>query len=330
MRHNAVIVGATGAVGEELVKVLEARDYPLKSLKLVASERSAGQQMSFCGDQLPVEALSDSSFQGADLAFFAAGGDTSLEYVPKAVDAGVLVIDLSSAFRMQEHVPLVVPEVNGEEVKNHQGIIANPNCSTIQMVMALNPIHQLGHLQKVIVSTYQAASGAGLKGMNELLNQIHAYTKNEPFEIQAFQSQLLFNVIPHIDVFQEDRYTKEEKKMILETRKIMKLPDLKISATCVRVPVIRSHSESVYVETKKKVTVEEARQAFDKMPNLQVKDLLKSGEYPMPLDVSGSYDTYVGRIREGLVDPNSLAFWVVADQILKGAALNAVQIAEQT
>ncbi|MBF0287734.1 MAG: aspartate-semialdehyde dehydrogenase [SAR324 cluster bacterium] len=328
MSQHVAIAGATGAVGTEFMKLLDARNYPLKSLKLLASARSAGKKIPFRGEMLEVEELTPASFQGIDLAFFSAGGDRSKEFASHAVDAGALVIDNSSAFRMEPHVPLVVPEVNPEAAKQHQGIIANPNCSTIQMVVALAPIHQAAHIKRVIVSTYQAASGAGATGMQELLNQVKAYNQGEPLVPEVFQAQLLFNVIPHIDVFMDNGYTKEEMKMVHETQKIMSAPDMQIAANCVRVPVLRSHSEAVNVETEKKITAAEARDLFSKAPGIVVKDIQEAGGYPLPWDVTETYETYVGRIREDISTPNGIAFWVVADQLYKGAALNALQIAE--
>ncbi len=328
MSQHVAIVGATGAVGTEFMKLLEARNYPLKSLKLLASARSAGKTLSFQGETLEVQELTPTSFQGIDLAFFSAGGDRSKEFAPHAVDAGALVIDNSSAFRMEENVPLVVPEVNPEAAKKHQGIIANPNCSTIQMVVALAPLHQAAHIKRVVVSTYQAASGAGASGMQELLDQVKAYNQGEPLTPEVFQAQILFNVIPHIDVFMDNGYTKEEMKMVYETQKIMSAPDMQIAANCVRVPVLRSHSEAINVETEKKLTVEEARNLFSNAPGIVVKDIREAGGYPLPWDVTETYETYVGRIREDISTPNGLAFWVVADQLYKGAALNALQIAE--
>ncbi len=328
MSQHVAIVGATGAVGTEFIKLLDARDYPLKSLKLLASARSAGQKIEFKGEELVVEELTTESFKGVDLALFSAGGSRSKEFAPHAVDSGALVIDNSSAFRMEENVPLVVPEVNPEAAKTHQGLIANPNCSTIQMVVALNPIHQVATIKRVVVSTYQAVSGAGAAGMQELIDQVKAYAAGEALEAKAFPVQIAFNVLPHIDVFQENGYTKEEMKMINETRKIMSVPDMQITANCVRVPVLRSHSEMVNVETEKKLTVPQARKLFENAPGIVVKDSHENGGYPLPLEVSGTFDTYIGRIREDLSTENGLAFWVVADQLFKGAALNAVQIAE--
>ncbi len=328
MNQHIAIVGATGAVGTEFMKLLENRDYPLKSLKLLASSRSTGKKLLFRGESLPVEELTAESFKGVDLAFFSAGGTRSKEFAPHAVDSGTLVIDNSSAFRMQEGVPLVVPEVNPEASKSHQGIIANPNCSTIQMVVALHPLHKVATIKRVVVSSYQATSGAGAAGMQELLDQVKAFNQGQPLSSQVFQAQIAFNVIPHIGNFMDNGYTEEEMKMVKETRKIMSVPDMKISATCVRVPVLRSHSEAINIETESKLTVEEAKTIFSNTAGIIVKDTQEPGGYPLPWDVAETYDTYVGRIREDISVPNGLAFWVVADQLYKGAALNALQISE--
>lgn len=328
MSQHVAIVGATGAVGQEFMKLMEDRGYPLKSLKLLASARSKGKRLKFDGEELEVEELTKDSFKGLDVAFFSAGGDRSKEFAPHAVNAGALVIDNSSAFRMDKDVPLVVPEVNPEASINHQGLIANPNCSTIQMVVALHPLHKAAHINRVVVSTYQAASGAGAAGMQELIDQVHAYSAGKSMKHDVFQSQLAFNVIPHIADFEDNGYTTEEMKMVLETQKIMSAPDMKITANCVRVPVLRSHSEAVNIETERKLTAEEARNLLENSPGIVVKDIREEGGYPLPWDVSGTYETYVGRIREDISCPNGLAFWVVADQLYKGAALNALQISE--
>ena len=328
MSQVVAIAGATGAVGTEFIKLLEQRNYPLQKLKLLASARSVGKQLRFRDQTLTVEELRPEAFQDVDVAFFSAGGDRSKEFAPAAVEAGALVIDNSSAFRMEEGVPLVVPEINAEASRRHKGLIANPNCSTIQMVVALNPLHQESPLQRVVVSTYQAVSGAGASGMQELLDQVRDYTQGKPLAIQAFPKQILFNLIPHIDVFQENGYTKEEMKMVLETRKIMSIPELPVSATCVRVPVLRAHSESIWVETETKISEVRARELFVQAPGIQLVDERKPGGYPVPWEASETFDTYVGRVREDLSHPRGLTFWCVADQLYKGAALNAIQIAE--
>ena len=328
MSQVVAIAGATGAVGTEFIKLLEQRNYPLQKLKLLASARSVGKQLRFREQTLTVEELRPEAFQDVDVAFISAGGDRSKKFAPAAVEAGALVIDNSSAFRMDDGVPLVVPEINAEAVRRHKGLIANPNCSTIQMVVALNPLHQESPLQRVVVSTYQAVSGAGASGMQELLDQVCDYIHGKPLMPQAFPKQILFNLIPHIDVFQENGYTKEEMKMVLETRKIMSIPELPVSATCVRVPVLRAHSESIWVETEAKISEARARELFVQAPGIQLVDERKPGGYPVPWEASETFDTYVGRVREDLSHPRGLTFWCVADQLYKGAALNAIQIAE--
>ena len=328
MSQHVAIAGATGAVGTEFLKLLEARDFPMKSLRLLASSRSAGSKLQFRGENLEVEELTPKSFKGIDIAFFSAGGSRSKEFAPHAVDSGAVVIDNSSAFRMDEKVPLVVPEINPKQAFEHQGLIANPNCSTIQMVVALNPIHRAANIQRVVVSTYQAVSGAGASAMEELKQQLRAWANDEPMKQEVFPTQIAFNLIPHIDVFQDNGYTKEEMKMVHETRKIMNAPNMQISATCVRVPVLRAHSEAVWVETEKPLSESEARELFEKEPGIVVQDERESGGYPTPWHITETQETYVGRIRKDISHPNGLTFWVVADQLYKGAALNAIQIAE--
>ena len=328
MSQHFAIAGATGAVGTEFLKLLEARDFPMKSLRLLASSRSAGSKLQFRGENLEVEELTPKSFKGIDIAFFSAGGSRSKEFAPHAVDSGAVVIDNSSAFRMDEKVPLVVPEINPKQAFEHQGLIANPNCSTIQMVVALNPIHRAANIQRVVVSTYQAVSGAGASAMEELKQQLRAWANDEPMKQEVFPTQIAFNLFPHIDVFQDNGYTKEEMKMVHETRKIMNAPNMQISATCVRVPVLRAHSEAVWVETEKPLSESEARELFEKEPGIVVQDERESGGYPTPWHITETQETYVGRIRKDISHPNGLTFWVVADQLYKGAALNAIQIAE--
>ena len=328
MSQHVAIAGATGAVGTEFLKLLEARDFPMKSLRLLASSRSAGSKLKFRGENLEVEELTPKSFKGIDIAFFSAGGSRSKEFAPHAVDSGAVVIDNSSAFRMDEKVPLVVPEINPKQAFEHQGLIANPNCSTIQMVVALNPIHRAANIQRVVVSTYQAVSGAGASAMEELKQQLRAWANDEPMKQEVFPTQIAFNLFPHIDVFQDNGYTKEEMKMVHEPRKIMNAPSMQISATCVRVPVLRAHSEAVWVETEKPLSESEARELFEKEPGIVVQDERESGGYPTPWHITETQETYVGRIRKDISHPNGLTFWVVADQLYKGAALNAIQIAE--
>ncbi len=325
---NVAIAGATGAVGREFLKLMEARDFPIKNLKLLASERSVGKKLEYCGEQITVEELTPKSFKGVDLAFFSAGKGRSKEFVHHAVDSGTVVIDNSSAFRMDPDVPLVVPEINPHMAFKHNGIIANPNCSTIQMVVALYPLHKAATINRVVVSTYQSTSGAGAKGMSELLKQTSAWVNNEPMEVSVFPAQIAFNLFPHVDVFLENGYTREEMKMVNETRKIMDAPEMGISATCVRVPVLRAHSEAIWIETERKLTPQEAREILEKAPGIVVKDEPVAGGYPMPWDVDETVEIYVGRIREDFSHPRGLAFWVVADQLYKGAALNSIQIAE--
>ena len=328
MSQHVAIAGATGAVGTEFLKLLEARDFPMKSLRLLASSRSAGSKLKFRGENLEVEELTPKSFKGIDIAFFSAGGSRSKEFAPHAVDSGAVVIDNSSAFRMDEKVPLVVPEINPKQALEHQGLIANPNCSTIQMVVALNPIHSAANIQRVVVSTYQAVSGAGASAMEELKQQLRAWANDEPMKQEVFPTQIAYNLFPHIDVFQDNGYTKEEMKMVHETRKIMNAPNMQISATCVRVPVLRAHSEAIWVETEKPLSESEARELFEKEPGIVVQDERESGGYPTPWHITETQETYVGRIRKDISHPNGLTFWVVADQLYKGAALNAIQIAE--
>jgi len=328
-QYNVAVVGATGAVGEEMRNVLEQRDFPIGNLRLLASARSAGKKFSYKGEDMVVEELTKDAFKGVDIALFSAGGSISKEFAQAAVDAGAVVVDNSSAFRMDDDVPLVVPEVNPGDVKKHNGIIANPNCTTIIMLVALKPLYDYSRIKRVIVSTYQSASGAGAKGMDELINQAKQFVSGGGIKVEHFAYQLLFNLIPHIDVFQDNDYTKEEMKMVNETRKIMGDADILVSPTCVRVPAIRAHSEAINIETEKKITPERARELFANAPGLQVIDDPANKQYPMPLFAAGQDDCFVGRIREDLSLENGLNFWVVGDQIRKGAALNAVQIAEE-
>ncbi len=322
------ICGATGLVGTELLKLLDLRNFPIKKLKLLASSRSAGKQIFFRGEKLIVEELSKSSFKNIDIAFFCAGAERSLEFVPSAISSGAIVIDNSSAFRMQEDVPLIVPEVNPDEIKKHNGLIANPNCSTIQLVVAINPLHKAFSIKRLIVNTYQAVSGTGKGAMLELEEQIKNYVDKETIIPEVYPYQIAFNVLPHIDTFQDNGYTKEEMKMVLETRKIMNEPELKVSATCVRVPVWRAHSEAVHIEFEKKLTLEKVYQILENAMGIKIWDAPELLHYPMPIEVAGTMQTWVGRIRKDLAFENGLALWVVADQLYKGAALNALQIAE--
>lgn len=326
--YNVAIAGATGAVGDTFLQILEERNFPIKNLRLLASKRSAGKTLKFKGKEYIVEELTHDSFKDIDIALFSAGGSRSLEFAPSAAKAGALVIDNSSAFRMDKDVPLVVPEVNPQDAFKHNGIIANPNCTTIIMVVALKPLHDYSKIKRVVVSSYQSASGAGAKAMEELMQQTRDWAAGKELKVENFAHQLLFNVIPHIDKFTENGYTKEEMKMFNETRKIMGDNNIKVSATCVRVPVLSAHSEAVTVETEKEITVEKAKELFKNAKGLQVIDNPDNNEYPMPLFVAGKDDCYVGRIRKDISTENSLTFWVVGDQLRKGAALNAIQIAE--
>jgi aspartate-semialdehyde dehydrogenase len=323
------IIGVSGAVGQEFLSVLEERQFPCDELLVFGSSRSAGQSYTFNGKQCTVRELRhNDDFKGVDYAFVSAGASTSIEYAGTITKYGAIMIDNSSAFRMDADVPLVVPEVNAADaLVRPRGIIANPNCSTIQMVVALKPIEAISHIKRIHVATYQAASGAGAKAMAELITQCGESLRDESVTIEKFAYQLAFNLIPQIDIFTDNDYTKEEMKMHHETRKIMH-SDVSVSATCVRVPVLRSHSEATWVETERPISAEEAREAFARAEGIILQDNPSSKEYPMPLHVSGKDPVYVGRVRKDIAHPNGLTFWTVSDQIRKGAALNAVQIAE--
>ena len=326
---NIAIVGTSGAVGQELLSVLEERNFPLDELYLFGSSRSAGTTYTFKGKSITVKELQhNDDFRGIDIAFVSAGGGTSLEYAKTITKHGAIMIDNSSAFRMEDDVPLVVPEVNAEDALNTpRGIIANPNCTTAQLVVALKAIEDITHIKKVHVATYQAASGAGAAAMRELEEQHRQLVKGEEPTVSKFAYQLAYNLIPQVDVFTDNGYTKEEMKMYNETRKIMH-SNIAVSATCVRVPVMRAHSEAIWIETERPVSPEEARAAFSSANGVVVIDNPANKEYPMPLNLSGKDPVYVGRIRKDLTNENGLSFWTVSDQIRKGAALNAVQIAE--
>lgn len=326
-KYNLCIVGATGAVGHELLKVLAERNFPINNLKLLATERSAGKKIEYLGQEYTVEATTDESFDGVEIALFA-GGSASKEYARAAAQRGAVVIDNSSAFRMDDQVPLVVPEVNPEDVKWHKGIIANPNCSTIQMVVALKPIHDAAKIKRVVVSTYQAVSGAGKEAIDELTEQTRSLLQGDTFEPKVFPFQIAFNLIPQIDVFSDMDYTKEEWKMVNETKKILHDDKIEITATTVRVPVYRSHSEAVNIETEKKLTALETKQILAQAEGIIVVDDIANKKYPMPFYSSDTDEVYVGRIREDNSIANGLNIWVVADQLRKGAATNAIQIAE--
>lgn len=327
---NIAIVGASGAVGQELLKVLDDRKFPVDTLRLFGSERSAGRKYLFRGEEHQVMLLQDNDdFRDIDIAFVSAGASTSIKFADTITRHGAVMIDNSSAFRMNDDVPLVVPEVNGADALNApRGIIANPNCTTIQMVVALAPVNRISEIKRVHVATYQAASGAGAAAMEELVEQHRALAEGREPRVEKFVTQLAYNVIPHIDVFGDNGYTKEEMKMHFETKKIMHAPTLEVSATCVRVPVLRAHSEAIWVETARPVSVAEAREAFSRADGVVLVDDPANKVYPMPLDKAGLDPVYVGRVRSDLANPNCLTFWTVSDQIKKGAALNAVQIAE--
>jgi aspartate-semialdehyde dehydrogenase len=327
-QYHVAIVGATGAVGVEMLDVLERRNFPVSKLTLLASPRSAGKTLKFRGEDVPVQPLGPDSFAGVEIALFSAGGGISKEYAPLAVKAGAVVIDNSSAFRMDDSVPLVVPEINGADVKNHSGIIANPNCTTAITLMGLYPLHQKFRVKRVFATSYQAVSGAGAQALEELRTQVSAIEKGESPLAKVFAHQIAFNVIPQVDVFVDNGYTKEEMKMQGEGRRIMHLPMLRASVTCVRVPVYRAHSIAVSAEFERPVNVAEARQAIEAFPGVRVVDVPAENKYPMPLNVAGKDDCEVGRLRLDCAMDNGLAFWVCGDQLLKGAALNAVQIAE--
>lgn len=322
------IAGATGVVGREMLQVLEKRRFPASRVVALASSRSVGRRLPFAGDELVVEELVEGSFEGVDIALFSAGSSISRAFREAVVGSGAVMIDNSSAFRMEDGIPLVVPEVNGADAAEHSGVIANPNCSTIQMVVALKPLADLAPVERVVVSTYQAASGAGQAAMDELSAQTRDVIEGRDAVADAFVHRIAFNCIPQIDVFLSDGSTREEWKMAVETRKIMHLPDIEVFATCVRVPVLRCHSEAINVQFARAVSLEQARQALSSAPGVVLMDDPSTGEYPMPALLEGTDATYVGRLRKDPTVASGLAFWVVADQLRKGAALNAVQIAE--
>ena len=326
--YRVAVVGATGAVGRAMRSILAERNFPVKELVALATAKSAGLKLDYKGQEVTVQELTEDSFKGIDLALFSAGGGTSLKFAPIAAASGCVVVDNSSAWRMDPTVPLVVPEVNADDVNWHKGIIANPNCSTIQMVVMMKPLHDEAQIQRVVVSTYQAVSGTGNKAIVELLDQTPKVMAGEPVQPAVYPHQIAFNCLPHIDVFLEDGYTKEERKMVDETKKIMGDDSIAVSATCVRVPVQNSHSESVNLQFARPLSVERARELLAAAPGVTLMDDPANKVYPMPILASGKDDTYVGRIRLDPTAPNAMNFWVVADNLRKGAALNAVQIAE--
>ncbi len=328
-KYVVAVVGATGAVGNEMVITLEERDFPVESLRLFASERSEGKIMEFRDTEIPVETLNDGSFEGIDIALFSAGAERSKIWAPVAAKSGCVVVDNSSQWRMDPEVPLVVPEINPDDLKWHKGIIANPNCSTIQMVVVLKPLHDAARIKRVVVTTFQSVSGTGQKAMDELLQQTTDLLNFREVKCNVYPHQIAFNVLPHIDKFLENGYTKEEMKMVNETRKILGDDSIRITATTVRVPVFRCHSESVNIETERKLTANEVRAVLSEAPGLIVFDAPDKNIYPLPIDVDGKDETYVGRIREDESIENGINMWIVADNLRKGAALNAVQIAEK-
>ncbi|ARI77456.1 aspartate-semialdehyde dehydrogenase [Halobacillus mangrovi] len=335
--YNVAVVGATGAVGQKMLETLEDRNFPINELKLLSSSRSAGSKMKYKEQELVVEEATPESFEGIDIALFSAGGSVSKKFAPEAVKRGAVVIDNTSAYRMAQDVPLVVPEVNEADIQNHQGIIANPNCSTIQMVAALEPLRDALGLSRVLVSTYQAVSGAGNEAADELREQSQAFLDGEELDAKVLPVKgdekhypIAFNALPQIDVFQENGYTFEEMKMINETKKIMHMPNLSVAATCVRLPFFTSHAESVYIEVEKDgVTVEEVKQLLSQAPGIVLEDDPASQKYPTPLSSAGKRDVFVGRVRRDLDNEHGFHLWVVSDNLLKGAAWNSVQIAER-
>ena len=326
--YNIAVVGATGAVGAELLRVLQRRTFPVASLRAFGSSRSAGKSIQFRNESIVVEQLTKSSFGGVDIAFFSAGGEISRKFVPLARETGAVAIDNSSVFRMEPEVPLVIPEINGQDVHQHHGLIANPNCTTAVALMAIYPLHNVFGVRRVFAASYQAVSGSGSRAIAELKEQVEAAAQQRLLTPQVYPHPIAFNVLPHVDAFLETGYTKEEMKMQNEGRKIMHLPEFRASVTCVRVPVYRAHSVAVSAEFERKVSVEQAREILAKAPGLELVDEPRNNRYPTPLDVAGKDNCQVGRVRLDCVFENGLSFWVSGDQLLKGAALNAVQIAE--
>ena len=329
MKKIVAVVGATGAVGVEMIRTLEKRKFPVKTLVPLASERSRGKKIKFRGKTVAVETLSEDDIPRVDIALFSAGAERSRRFAPLFAAKGAVVIDNSSAFRMDPEIPLVVPEVNPHAIARHKGIIANPNCSTIQMVQVLKPLHDVAKIKRIVVSTYQSVSGAGLEAMDELVKQTKAVLAKRPIRCKVFPHQIAFNVLPHIDVFEPNGYTKEEMKMVNETHKIMEDYNIAVTATTVRVPVLRGHSESVNVEFERKITPDEAREIVRNAPGVVVIDDPAKNKYPLAIDAANDYRTFVGRIREDFSVAAGLNMWIVSDNLLKGAALNAVQIAER-
>ncbi len=327
-QYRVGVMGATGAVGTVMLNILAERKFPVAELRPLASARSVGKHVSFLGESIPVQEMTAGSFQGLDLVLASAGASVSRQFVQNVKDSGAVMIDNTSAFRMEPDVPLVVPEVNPEDIFTHQGVIANPNCSTIIMLVPLKPLHDAARIKRVVVSTYQAVSGTGAKAIAELEQQVRQWAAGQPLTHEVYPYPIAFNVLPHIDVFLDNAYTKEEMKMVHETRKMLHDPDIRVSATTVRVPVFYSHSEAVHIETERKLTADEARALLAKAPGVKVVDDPAAKRYPMPLETSGQDLVWVGRIREDVSHDHGLAMWVAGDQLRKGAATNAVQIAE--
>lgn len=330
VNYNVAIVGVTGAVGQEMIQILEERNFPVGELRPIASEKSQGRDLKFKGAKIQVQKLDENSFRDIHIALFSAGASRSREFAPQAVKAGAVVVDNSSAFRMESDIPLVIPEINSHAISDYKrrGIIANPNCTTAVTLMALKPLHDISRIKRVVASSYQAVSGAGAKAIEELRLQILSWIKGEPMNANVFPHQIAFNLLPHVDTFLENGYTKEEMKLHNETRKILENNSIQVTATTVRVPVFRAHSVSVNIETERKITAQEARKALNNFPGLRVVDEPQNLKYPMPIDAAGIDDCLIGRIREDYTVPSGLSFWVVGDQLRKGAALNAIQIAE--
>jgi aspartate-semialdehyde dehydrogenase len=327
-RYHIAVVGATGAVGIEILRVLEKRRFAVATLRLLASKHSAGKSVLYQDEKIPVEELSDKSFEGIDLALFSAGGEIARQFAPIARNAGAIVIDNSSTFRMDPEVPLVIPEINGSDIKRHRGIIANPNCTTAVALMAIYPLHRAFNVRRVFAASYQAVSGSGARAIAELEDQVRAFVENRPVQFDVYPHPIAFNVLPHVDAFLETRYTREEMKMQNEGRRIMHHPDFRASVTCVRVPVYRAHSVAISAEFLEPVSVERAHEVLAKAPGLELVDEPARNRYPMPRFVAGKDNCEVGRVRLDCAFDNGLSFWVSGDQLLKGAALNAVQIAE--
>lgn len=328
-KYNVAVLGATGMVGGVMMKVLEERNFPVDRFLPLASSRTAGQAVSFRGREYTVEEAKPESFRGIDIGLFSAGAKVSKVFAPEAARAGAVVIDNTSQFRMDPEVPLIVPEVNGHAIKRHKGIIANPNCSTAQMVLPLKPIYDAAGIKRIVVSTYQSTSGWGKEAVEELREQTRAFIDGKPVQVKYLPKQIAFNCFPHIDVFLDSGYTKEEIKMVNETRKILEDDTIAVTATCVRIPVMISHSEAVNIETKKKISVNEVKKLLSKFPTVRVLDDPSKAEYPTPLECAGSDETFVGRIREDVSVKNGIDMWVVSDNLRRGAATNAVLIAER-